>query len=48
MESNEIITRKTLLQKLKLFVVKPSELFKDYLEKPTWALKLLIIYVVKA
>ncbi len=48
MESNEVIKRKTLLQKLKLFVVKPSELFKDSLEKPTWALKLLIISVVTA
>jgi hypothetical protein len=45
MEINEISTKKTLLQKLKLFVVKPSELFKDYLEKPTWALKLFIISV---
>ncbi len=48
MESNDIIKRKTLLQKLKLFVVKPSELFRDYLEKPAWALKLLIISIVTA
>ncbi|HYF84490.1 MAG TPA: YIP1 family protein [Clostridia bacterium] len=48
METNEVSTKKTLLQKLKLFVVKPSELFKDYLEKPAWALKLLVIAVVTA
>lgn len=34
---------KTLLQKLKLFFTKPTELFKDYREKPAWALKLFII-----
>lgn len=48
METKVVSTNKTLLQKLKLFVVKPSELFKDYLEKPTWALKLLIISVITA
>ncbi|MDD4503711.1 MAG: YIP1 family protein [Clostridiaceae bacterium] len=46
MESKESTIKKTLLQKLKLFFVKPSELFRDYLEKPTWALKLLIISLV--
>lgn len=46
MESNEITIEKTLLQKLKLFFVKPSELFGDYSEKPTWALKLIIISIV--
>lgn len=48
MESNDAIVKKTLLQKFKLFFVKPSELFKDYLEKPAWALKLLIISLVSA
>jgi len=48
MDSNEIATKKNLLQKLKLFFVKPSELFRDYIEKPTWALKLIIISLVTA
>lgn len=46
MESNAGITKKSLLQKLKLFFIKPTELFRDYVEKPTWALKLLVISVV--
>jgi len=37
---------KTLLQKIKLFFIKPSELFRDYSEKPAWVLKLLIISLV--
>jgi hypothetical protein len=48
METNEITSKKTLLQKLKLFVVNPKELFRDYVDKPTWALKLLIISVISA
>lgn len=48
MESNEITTKKTLLQKLGLFFIKPSELFIEYMDKPTWALKLLIISLVSA
>lgn len=32
-----------MFQKLKLFFIKPSELFRGYIDKPTWALKLLII-----
>ena len=35
-----------MLRKLKLFFVKPTELFRDYIEKPVWALKLLIISIV--
>jgi len=35
-----------MLKKLKLFFVKPTELFRDYIEKPVWALKLLIISIV--
>ncbi len=48
MELNVVKTKKTLLQKVKLFFIKPSELFKDYLDKPAWALKLLMISVVTA
>lgn len=48
MEPNGVIAKKTILEKLKLFFVKPSELFRDYLNKPTWALKLLIISLVTA
>lgn len=48
MESNEATTKKTLLKKLMLFFIKPSELFKDYLEKPTWALKLFMISIATA
>lgn len=48
MESNEITTRKTMFQKLKLFFVRPSEVFREYLEKPTWGLKLLLISLVSA
>lgn len=33
-------------QKLKMFFIKPSELFKGYLEKPAWVLKLFIISFV--
>ncbi len=36
----------SMLHKLKLFFVRPSELFREYLEKPAWALKLLIISLV--
>lgn len=48
MEMDETTNRKSLLKKLKLFVVKPTELFRDYLEKPAWALKLLMISAVTA
>lgn len=48
MESNEIAAKKTLIQKLKLFFIKPTELFSDYTEKPAWALKLVIISLVTA
>ena len=37
-----------MLKKLKLFFVKPTELFREYLEKPVWALKLFIISLVTA
>lgn len=46
MESNVRITKKSLLQKIKLFFTRPSELFRDYTEKPAWALKLLTASVV--
>lgn len=48
MESNEFTQKKTLFQKLKLFFIRPSELYREYLEKPTWALKLLMIVAVTA
>jgi len=48
MESNEVIAKKSIFQKLLLFFVKPAELFRDYIEKPTWALKLLIISLITA
>ncbi|HYE84416.1 MAG TPA: Yip1 family protein [Clostridia bacterium] len=48
MELNEATSKKTLLQKLIQFFTKPSELFRDYIEKPTWALKFLIITLVTA
>ena len=35
-----------MLKKLKLFFVKPTELFRDYIEKPVWALKLFVIALV--
>ena len=35
-----------MLRKLKLFFVKPTELFRDYIEKPAWALKLFVIALV--
>jgi len=35
-----------MLKKLKLFFVKPTELFRDYIEKPAWALKLFVIALV--
>ena len=35
-----------MLKKLKLFFVKPTELFREYSEKPVWALKLFIISLV--
>ena len=35
-----------MLRKLKLFFVKPTELFRDYIEKPVWALKLFVIALV--
>jgi len=46
MESNVGTTKKGMLQKLKIFFVKPSELFRDYVEKPTWALKLIVLSLV--
>jgi hypothetical protein len=48
MEANETKTNRSLLEKLKLFFVRPTELFADYLEKPTWGLKLIIISLVTA
>ncbi|MGE5630317.1 MAG: Yip1 family protein [Caulobacteraceae bacterium] len=48
MELNISPEKKTLLQKMKLFFIRPTELFRDYRERPTWALKLLIISVVTA
>lgn len=48
MELNQVATKKTLLEKLKLFFVKPSELFRDYLVKPAWALKLTMIALISA
>lgn len=48
MEANANSDRKSIVQKLKLFFVKPTELFKDYAEKPSWALKLGIISIVSA
>lgn len=35
-----------MLKKLKLFFIKPTELFRDYIEKPVWALKLFVIALV--
>jgi len=35
-----------MLRKLKLFFIKPTELFRDYIEKPVWALKLFVIALV--
>lgn len=35
-----------MFNRLKLFFVKPTELFRDYIEKPVWGLKLLIISLV--
>lgn len=43
MENNEVVVKKSLLQKLIQFFVRPGELFRDYIEKPTWALKLLVV-----
>jgi len=48
METNEISVKKSFLQKLLLFFIRPVELFRDYIEKPTWALKLLMISLVTA
>ena len=48
MESNETVAKKSLFQKLLLFFIRPSEVFRDYLEKPAWALKLLIISLITA
>jgi hypothetical protein len=48
MESNEIVQKKNLFEKLKLFFIKPTELFRDYIDKPTFALKLIIISIVTA
>jgi hypothetical protein len=35
-----------MFQKLKLFFIKPAELFREYIDKPTWALKLIIISII--
>ncbi|MEA4848573.1 MAG: YIP1 family protein [Clostridiaceae bacterium] len=35
-----------MLKKFKLFFIRPTELFKNYVEKPAWALKLFIIFLV--
>lgn len=48
METNEVNVKKSLLQKLILFFVRPVELFRDYTEKPTWALKLLVVSLTTA
>lgn len=48
METSEIGTKKTLLQKLRLFFIRPSELFSDYIGKPAWALKFLMITIITA
>lgn len=39
---------KTLIQRIKLFFTKPTELFAGYREKPAWALKLLVIAAAMA
>lgn len=48
MEQNEIASGKTLFQKLILFFTKPSELFRDYIERPSCALKLMLIALTMA
>ncbi|MGI6587131.1 MAG: YIP1 family protein [Lutisporaceae bacterium] len=35
-----------MFKRLKLFFVKPTKLFRDYIEKPVWGLKLFIISLV--
>lgn len=48
MELNVNNVKKSSVQKLGLFFVRPSELFRGYIEKPSWALKLLVISFVTA
>jgi len=35
-----------MFEKIKLFFIKPTELFRAYIDKPTWALKLIIISII--
>ncbi len=48
MEHNEISSKKSILQRLRLFFIRPVELFRDYIEKPAWVLKFLIIALASA